>query len=183
MTIDIAASAPAAIKTDRLLLRPLRRDDAPAICEALSSWEVVKNLARVPWPYELADAEMFIAKAGERAAAGEEHTFVVDDGSLVGAISVRGIEDGDAAVGYWLAEPAWGRGYATEALQALVDYVFKTLPVASLSAGVITDNPASMRVLEKAGFVRSGPTQCATLARGDQAAIDHCLTRAAWERS
>ncbi len=183
MSIATTATAPASITTGRLVLRPLRPDDAPAICTALSSWDVVKNLARVPWPYERADAETFIAKAGERAAAGEEHTFAIDNGSLVGAISVRGIEDGDAAIGYWLAEPVWGRGYATEALQALVDHVFKTLPVVSLTAGVITDNPASMRVLEKAGFVRSGPTQCATLARGEQAAIDHCLTRAAWERS
>ena len=71
-----------------------------------------------------------------------------------------------AAVGYWLGQPFWGRGIATEALRAVTDYAFTTLDICRLEAGVFDWNPASARVLEKAGYVLEGRSRLAVTKAG-----------------
>ena len=61
-----------------------------------------------------------------------------------------------AEIGYWLGEPFWGRGIATEALRAVTEYAFRHFDICRLEAGVFDWNPASARVLEKVGYVREG---------------------------
>jgi len=178
--VSAAIDAINSIATARLTLRPPVAGDADAIVRALQDWDVVKNLARVPWPYEPAHAAEFLARAATWRAEDSERTFAIDDGTFCGMIGVRGHRGGAATIGYWLARAAWGKGYATEAVRALVDYSFEHLPAESLNAGVVADNRASMRVLVKAGFARVGAGTCGTLSRGDQASVDFRLTRADW---
>ncbi len=174
-----------ATSDSRVILRRLVVTDAAPICAALQEWDVVKNLARVPWPYGMDDARAFITKAGERWASDEEYIFAVDDGDLVsrlvGMIGVHDIREGSAEIGYWFAKSSWGRGYATAAIAAMVDYGFGQLGLDAITAGVVTDNPASMWVLEKNGFVRSGSKTCATLSRGELPAVACRITRSHWQ--
>ena len=165
----------------RLTLRRLRDADAGPIRDALQDWEVVRNLARVPWPYGIDDARSFIAKTRARWIAGCEYAFAIDDGALVGMIGLHDLRAGGAEIGYWLAKRQWGRGYATAAVRTMLEFGFTTLGLDVITAGVVTGNPGSMRVLEKAGFVPAGSMTCATLARGDLPALGYRITRPRWQ--
>jgi ribosomal-protein-alanine N-acetyltransferase len=108
---------------------------------------------RFPHPYTARDADEWIALVSREDPV-TKFAIVVDGAAVGGA----GIELGtdvarrSAEVGYWLGEAYWGRGIATEALRALTDYAWGTFDVCRLHADVFEWNPASMRVLEKAGY-------------------------------
>lgn len=89
-----------------------------------------------------------------------EKNFCIDiHGSAVGGIGFRLGEDvyrHSAEFGYWLAEEFWGKGIMTEAVIAFVDYCFENFPLKRMFASAYANNPASARVLEKAGFVLEG---------------------------
>ncbi|WBY08117.1 GNAT family N-acetyltransferase [Sphingomonas sp. 7/4-4] len=109
------------VRTQRLTLRPGWTEDAPELARAIGHEEVVRNLARAPWPYTIEAAETF-ASSFEEAA---EPKFLIFEhqGStlrLIGAISVGPFEDEPHELGYWLTPDAWGRGYATEAGAAVL---------------------------------------------------------------
>jgi len=144
-------------RTERLLLRPGWREDAPALFRAIADERIVRNLASAPWPYEMAHAEAFLAT--ERRA-GEANMLIFrrtpSDPELVGSIGFGRRPNGDTEFGYWIAKPFWGRGYATEAARAAVAIARDGLRLNKLSAGHFLDNPASGRVLEKAGFRPTG---------------------------
>ena len=82
-----------------------------------------------------------------------------------------------AEVGYWLGQPFWGRGIATEALRAVTDYAFTTLDICRLEAGVFDWNPASARVLEKAGYVLEGAPGWPSPRPGAPATACYALVR------
>jgi RimJ/RimL family protein N-acetyltransferase len=144
------------VRTERLLLRPGWLEDAPALAQALGERSIVCNLARVPWPYHVEDAEAFLA--AERRP--DEPSFLVfrrTHGSpqLIGSAGLGRNPDGAVELGYWIARPHWGLGYATEAARAVVD-VARSLRLRRLTASHFIDNPASGRVLHKLGFRPSG---------------------------
>jgi len=148
-------------RTERLLLRPGWREDAPALFAAIADERIVRNLALAPWPYTLADAESFLTRA---RAPRDVACLIFLRGSgaprLVGGIGF-GRLPGEARpeFGYWIAEPYWGRGFATEAGAALIANARDSLRLKRLDAGHFTDNPASGRVLEKLGFRPTGVTR------------------------
>jgi RimJ/RimL family protein N-acetyltransferase len=114
---------------------------------------VWRNLSRLPHPYTTADAHAWIARAGAQSPVTDFAIAV--DGEAVGGIGVelgRDVFHRSAEIGYWLGEAYWGRGIATEAVRALTEYAFVTFDLCRLHAGVFEWNPASMRVLEKAGY-------------------------------
>ena len=139
-------------RTPRLLLRPGFPEDAPALAMAIADEAVVRNLAVVPWPYTLRDAEAFLASPRdpilpsllilERTAGAPQ---------LVGSCGLGRRPSGAVELGYWIARPFWRRGYATEACTALID-IARTLGLTCLEGSHFLDNPASGRVLEKLGF-------------------------------
>lgn len=148
--------------TPRLLLRPGWSEDAPALFAAIADEGIVRNLALAPWPYTLADAESFLARArGAREVACL--IFLRDGGAprLVGGIGFGPMPGHEhlCEFGYWIARPYWGRGIATEAGRALVDNARDTLRLKRLDSGHFTDNPASGRVLAKLGFRPTGVTR------------------------
>lgn len=146
-------------RTERLLLRPGWREDAPALHRAIADEMVVRNLATAPWPYSLADAEAFLA--AERGPS--DATMLIlrrTDASpeLIGTIGLARKPSGLFELGYWIARPHWNRGYATEAGRAVVAAARDGLRLRKLIAGHFVDNPASGRVLEKLGFRSTGIT-------------------------
>ena len=139
-------------RTPRLLLRPGFPEDAPALASAIADKAIVRNLAVVPWPYRMRDAEAFLASPRDPVLP----SFLIferTDGApqLVGSCGLGRRPSGAIELGYWIARPHWGRGFATEAGKALVD-IAKALELASLEGSHFLDNPASGRVLEKLGF-------------------------------
>lgn len=146
------------LKLGRCTVRSFRASDAPSVAEHANNRNVWITLRdRFPHPYQLADAEAFL---GRVVGATPETTFAIAvDGAAVGAIGLElgeGEFRGTAEIGYWLGEPFWGRGIATEALRAVSDYAIATLSLHRIQAGLFPGNAASARVLEKAGYVLEG---------------------------
>ncbi len=144
-------------RTERLLLRPGWREDAPALCQAIGDERIVRNLAQAPWPYRQEDAEAFLARE-RRPHEASCLIFLRGDGAptLVGGIGFGPTPDGEPEFGYWIARPFWGRGIATEAGRAAIANARESLGLKRLVAGHFTDNPASGRVLQKLGFRPTG---------------------------
>ncbi len=159
------------LKTERLLLRPFRAEDAPAVHTHCGSWNVARMLTRVPHPYTYEMAESWIVSHEADWNSGDEITFCIDlDGIAVGAISLRRKEPGIYMLGYWLGEPWWGQGFATEAASRTVRFAFEDLGAEKLTSGHFMDNPASGRVLEKCGFRYTGEGTEHSEARGEPSA-------------
>jgi RimJ/RimL family protein N-acetyltransferase len=143
-------------RTPRLLLRPGFPEDAPALAAAIADEAIARNLANVPWPYRMRDAEAFLASPRDPILPSLlvfERTPAAP--RLVGACGLGRRPSGAVELGYWIAPTHWGRGYATEACAALVE-IARMLGLASLEGSHFIDNPASARVLEKLGFRARG---------------------------
>jgi RimJ/RimL family protein N-acetyltransferase len=141
------------IRTERLLLRPLRREDAPAIAAGCADPDVPRFIPFVPESYSAADAEEFLDKALAREDRDDrERTFAITEppsDTLLGAVTVRMREGG--SVGYWLAREARGRGITTEAVRGAVSWA-QEQGIRRLTLTAHPENLASQRVAQKAGF-------------------------------
>jgi RimJ/RimL family protein N-acetyltransferase len=149
---------PIRIPLTKSLLREWRRGDEPSLVRHANNRNVWINLRDTfPCPYTLVDARSWIRLANTNAL---NLVFAIDvDQFAVGAIGLRPGEDihsHSAEIGYWLGEEYWNRGIATEAVTAVTEYAFNTLGMVRVHAEVFQWNTASMRVLEKVGFVREG---------------------------
>ena len=165
-------TAPLQIETARLLLSPPQHGDAEAIFERYASDPEVTRFLGWPRHRSIADTHAFLTFSGqewERWPAGPYLIRARNTGQLLGGTGF-GFETPDLAVtGYVLAKDAWGQGYATEALTAIVE-VARALHVNRLYALCHLEHRASRRVLEKCGFVRdvtwSKQTEFPNLAPG-----------------
>jgi len=140
-------------RTERLLLRPGWPEDAPALAAGIGEAAVVRNLARAPWPYGLADAERFCREG----FFGPLPSFFIlkrTSGApeLIGGIGLAATDEGGVELGCWIRRADWGRGYATEAARAVLATARHGLRLPRIEAGHFTDNPASGRLLQKLGF-------------------------------
>jgi len=143
-------------RTPRLLLRPGFPEDAPALAGAIGDQMIARNLAVVPWPYTLRDAEAYLASPRDPILP----SFLIFERTeteprLVGSCGLGRRPSGAVEMGYWIARPYWGCGLATEACGALIE-IARALGLASLEGSHFIDNPASARVLEKLGFEPRG---------------------------
>ena len=143
-------------RTPRLLLRPGFTEDAPALAAAIADEAIAMNLANVPWPYRMRDAEAYLASPRDPILP----SFLILERTenapqLVGACGLGRRSSGAVELGYWIARPHWGRGLATEAGRAIVA-IARALGLPSLEGSHFLDNPASARVLEKLGFAPVG---------------------------
>jgi len=142
------------LETKRLALRAARLEDAKAVAALANDRRIAENTARIPHPYKVADAEQFIAGANKDGEAA--YLITLRDKTIIGACGLMFRQDDAPEIGYWLGVPYWNKGYATEALHALIDYAFTDLTHDALQAGARVTNPASRRVLEKCGFQWTG---------------------------
>jgi len=176
------ASSAVRLETERLLLRPLRLEDASDIHRMAGEWEVARYTANIPHPYEAGMAEAWI-----KSHDGDfEIVFAIErrgDGAFVGCIGVEpDTETREAEFGYWIGMPYWGAGYATEALSVLVDHVFATFAVDRVRAAAMPENRASIRVQEKVGFRYVGVKSQPAPARGGAVGVQvRALDRQRWQ--
>ena len=150
LTPSIAESLPSMVRTARLTLRAPALRDLPDIVALANNPKMVETTATLPFPFADSDGRDFIARAGgpgQRAwaIAGADDTFM-------GTMLFKLADDRNPEIGYWLGEPHWGKGYAGEALAGLLAAVRALPAFATINARVLLSNPASIRVLEKAGF-------------------------------
>ena len=147
------------LETDRLILRPFDLADAGRIARFAADPDVARMVAS--WPLEMcpAVAEGWVLIRQARRATGVEKgaIFAIElpGEGLIGTIGAGPDKQGAMSIGYWLGRPYWGKGYATEALRAVVKLA-EGLGQGPVTAGYFIDNPASGRVLEKAGFSPTG---------------------------
>jgi RimJ/RimL family protein N-acetyltransferase len=176
------------LATPRLLLRPLRAEDAEPVFRLFANWEVIRWLSAPPWPYTLADAAGFIERSRRDDRVDAAELAIVRDGEPIGGIGIRvwparELQSGPGPyVGYWLGQPYWGNGYMTEACAALAAAIFADGAHDTIYSGVFAGNGASLRVQEKLGFVEDG--RVLLHARPHAADLPHIntrLTRAAFE--
>ncbi len=164
------------IETERLALRSVAEHDLDGIVAGIDDFEVSKMLARVPHPYRRSDAESFLAACRENGGRNIALTIRDSDG-VVGGLGLTGLRT-DRELGYWLARPAWGKGYATEAGRAFLAHLFHVEKLDVVRSGFFHDNPASRRVQNKLGFEQIGTNMVYCLARRRYIEhVDTLLTR------
>lgn len=152
MATDVWLPTPP-LATARLVLRDLTTADAPRIAALADDVRIARNLGPAfPVPYTLADAEAFLstrpASLGVTLRDGEAQRLI----GVIGEATAPAETPGVLRFGYWFGVDYWGKGYATEAVRRYVAAV-EALPTRRrIEASVFSWNPASARVLEKAGF-------------------------------
>ena len=139
------------IRSERLFLRPGWPEDWQELFGLIHDEGIVRNLAQAPWPYTPEHAREFAARVADTGLPSFFITLPGANGaSLIGCAGL--CRDGDdVELGYWIARDHWGRGFATEAVRAVLA-VARGLGHRRIVASHFLDNPASGRVLEKAGF-------------------------------
>ena len=157
--------------TERLTLRPVTDADADDLFALHSDAHVLRYWDSPPWS-DPARAGRFIAGSRQLAEDGTGARLAIDrtaDGTFLGWISLSrwNPDHRSAALGYCLGEAAWGRGYATEAARAVLEWAYAALDLNRVQAETDTRNVASARVLEKLGFVREGTLREDCVVNGD----------------
>jgi len=168
---------------ERCLVRPWRLNDAKPIAKHANNPNVARQLRdRFPHPYTIGDARTFIESVLD---AYPVTTFAIDvDGESVGGIGFSpgtDVERYSAEIGYWIGEEYWGRGIAAEAVRLVSEYAFRECGLLRLFALPFADNQQSMRVLEKAGYVREAILRSSSVKFGkprDQAI--YALVNPSW---
>ena len=156
------------ITTARLTLRRPEPADAPRIAAYVGDPAVARMLTSTPHPYDVDEAHGFVARCDD-PPPGERVFAVTDADGLAGVVGFT-LREGATLpeVGYWYGARCWGAGYATEALAGAIGRA-REWGLRAISAGHFTDNPASGRVLEKAGFLYTGARlPRMSLARGEE---------------
>ena len=143
-------------RTERLLLRPGWIEDARELQSMIGDEAVVRNLATAPWPYALDDAMRYL----ERPSKPAEPSFLITlrtggAPKIIGGIGIGVHPDDGHELGYWIARPYWGLGFATEAARAVLG-IARTMNLPRLTGSHMVDNPASGKVLRKLGFRPTG---------------------------
>lgn len=146
------------LRSPRLVLRPFEAADAPRVQRLLNDEDVAKQTLTIPHPYPEGAAAAWIAKHDEWLAAGKQAIWAITrEGDVVGALGLRIVATHHRAeAGYWVAREAWGQGVASEALRAVIAHGFDVMGLHRIEAHHYPENPASGRVMEKAGMTREG---------------------------
>lgn len=157
------------IDLGHFLIREWRRGDEEALIRHANNPNVARNMRdRFPHPYTSADAQWWIAHASAQSPSTD--FAIVVDGEAAGGIGFILQEDvarRSVEIGYWLGEAYWGRGIATDAVRALSEHIFANLDICRIYSTVFELNPASIRVLEKAGYEYEGRQRKAVTKNGE----------------
>jgi 8-oxo-dGTP diphosphatase len=170
------------IETPRLILRAVTLADAPWIERYVSDWDIARHTARIPHPYPPGGAVDFVRSLDPK----DGPTFAIErreDREPVGLIGLELEGPGEAEVGFWIGKPFWRRGYASEALKAVIEHAFRKVGLSSLIAMAVPENRASIRVQEKAGLTYTGMAETEAPARGGKHKVERrALEQAQWQK-
>ncbi|WP_165816090.1 GNAT family N-acetyltransferase [Kumtagia ephedrae] len=167
------------LHTERLVLRRPNEADIPALVALADNRHVAEMLARMPHPYGGAEARAFLAMAGASRAGAVYALTLAGGGTFIGCAGLNATDRG-LELGYWIGEPHWKQGYATEAAHALVDLGFHATGVNVLHASCRVINPASRRVIHKCGFQYAGQGMMNSLVAGQVPIERYRLDRKTW---
>ena len=161
------------IETKRLLLRAWRDTDAPRLVKLANHPEIAHMLASMPHPYSPSDAGDFLERVRNQPANAAQFAITVKDtgGELIGGIGYGLTTRNDKPCeeinfGYWLGLAYWGKGYASEAAHAVIAHAFEINSIDRIDTDYLTTNPASGRILERAGFLDQGESTCHSTGSG-----------------
>lgn len=172
------------LASERLLLRAPEATDTDAIAHLANNINVAAKVSRMPHPYTIGDAENFVARVASGAMGKCVYAVTRNEGrDLIGCCGLQteeGVHNG-LEIGYWLGEPYWNKGFATEAAQTLIDFGFRHFDVDFIDGRVRVMNIASRRVLQKCGFQFQGTGMAPSLALGGMVAVEWFrLDRKTW---
>ena len=167
----------------RLVMRAPHEDDIDALAHLANNANIANMVARMPHPYTVADAADFVRRT--RAGAIGKCVYAItkaDNGAFLGCCGIEPHEDGRTVeLGYWLGEPYWNQGYATEAAHTLVDMVFRTRDIEQIDARCRVMNIPSRRVIQKCGFQFQATGMVQSLAVGGMVPVEwYRLDRKTW---
>jgi RimJ/RimL family protein N-acetyltransferase len=167
------------LATERLVMRAPRESDLEQLVTLADNRHVAEMLARMPHPYGEAEGRTFLAMAASRRAGIVYALTLKDGGTFVGCAGLNTTDRG-LELGYWIGEPYWKRGYATEAAHALVDLAFQQTSIQVLHASTRVINPASRRVIHKCGFQYAGQGMLNSIVAGQVPVERYRLDRKTW---
>ncbi|QSX07367.1 GNAT family N-acetyltransferase [Sedimentibacter sp. zth1] len=148
------------ITTERLLLRMFRSEDAEVVAKLCNNYNVTKSTLNLPYPYSIECALEWFEKHEENFVDDKLYTFAIIDkntGELFGCISLSNNKvHKNGEIGYWIGEEYWGNGYATEATKSMIEFAFDVQEYHRVIARHFVSNPASGRVMQKAGMKYEG---------------------------
>ena len=150
-------------------LRPWQREDAPALRKVIDNKKVMDNLRDIPYPYSEQDAIDYLNII---LAADTNQTYafaiVLEDKVIgnIGAFRQDNIHSKSAEIGYFIGEPYWGKGYGTQALEQICEYLFENTDLIRLYAEPFSHNKGSRRILEKVGFEQEGTLRSNAIKNG-----------------
>jgi len=141
------------INTDRLILRKaISEQEKISLISQVGDWEVVKWLANVPYPYTYDDLEDYLLISDSNQF--DLNIFLGNQ--LIGRVGLTLDGDNYYDLGYWIGKDYWGKGYATESSEILLEYVINKLDSPKIKSGYFVDNFSSGNVLKKLGFKEVG---------------------------
>jgi RimJ/RimL family protein N-acetyltransferase/ribosomal protein S18 acetylase RimI-like enzyme len=171
------------IRSKRLLIRPFQPADAAGLAERRNDPDAARYQ---DWelPYTMNQAEKIVLELAAMDGPQNDEWWMavvcdINTGRVIGDLALHLSQEARTAeVGYTFAKRHWGRGFAVEALEALVDYLFDDLGVTRILGMLHPDNPASAMVLERTGFLFEGHTK-SSFWEGDDVSDDwiYGLTR------
>ena len=167
------------LATERLVMRAPRESDLEQLVTLADNRHVAEMLARMPHPYGETEGRTFLAMAASRRAGIVYALTLKDTGTFVGCAGLNTTDRG-LELGYWIGEPHWKRGYATEAAHALVDLAFQRTSIQVLHASTRVINPASRRVIHKCGFQYAGQGMLNSIVAGQVPVERYRLDRKTW---
>jgi RimJ/RimL family protein N-acetyltransferase len=157
------------LECSKSVVRDWSPADKPDLVRYANNRNVWRNLTHLfPHPYTDADADAWLATVA--AMPEPTHWAIEVDGHAVGGVGIflgEGISCKSGDFGYWLGEPYWGRGIMSEAASAIAPYAMDRFGLCRLEASVFAWNPASMRVLEHAGFLMEGTSRASVFKDGE----------------
>lgn len=148
------------LETERLILRQLRDEDAVALSKYGSDFDIARMTGSFPHPFPLLSAEFKILHLQAQNRRNLAYPYAITEkgkDEMMGIVDLFRQTDTDPLeIGYWIGEPHWGNGFASEACTAILQEAEQNFEFSHFKAGVFSDNPASLRVLEKLGFKLTG---------------------------
>ncbi len=169
------------LRADDLLLRAFVADDAEQVQLLAGDERIADSTVSIPHPYSLEQASKWIAETAANWAADTDANFaitLIETGELIGAISLMHVDDSEAELGYWAGVPWWGRGIATCAARALLEFGFSQMQLRRIHARCLSRNPASGKVLLRSGFnyLRTEESICGYQGENQATDFFECLT-------
>jgi len=179
LTPILREASPCVLETERLSLRRPTLADVKTIARLANDRRIAENTRRLPHPYSQEHAIAFVRYAANDS---REIAFLIEQNfEPIGMVGLNTAEREAPELGYWLGVDHWGRGFATEAARAVIDYFFEQFDGEHLFAGARVTNPASRNILEKCGFQWSGVELHRFEALGCSTPVDKFrLSRGVW---